>query len=185
MATKNKITEMIAAVKTIYPYYAKDADVATLVKTWAVLLKDYPDDAVSVAFYKALQTCKMPPTPADVIENLDEMAKAMGQTDEELWQVYCDALRATNTQLHRLKYPEFGVDHRQKIRDIWHGLPEKIRQYIGSEGELMRMSRDYDSEDLKYERNRFFKNMPVIQKRTEYIELHLMLEGGANKLLTD
>ena len=87
MATKNKITEMIAAVKTIYPYYAKDADVATLVKTWAVLLKDYPDDAVSVAFYKALQTCKMPPTPADVIENLDEMAKAMGQTDEELWQV--------------------------------------------------------------------------------------------------
>ena len=73
MASQNKIIEMIAAIKTIYSYYAKDTDVQMLVKTWAVLLKNYPDDAVEVAFYKCLQTCKMPPTPADVIEKLSDL----------------------------------------------------------------------------------------------------------------
>lgn len=42
MATKKKIIEMIASVKTIYPYYAKDTDVPTLVNTWALLLREYP-----------------------------------------------------------------------------------------------------------------------------------------------
>ena len=71
MASKNKIIEMIASIKTIYPYYAKDTDVEMLVQTWTVLLKDYSDQEIQAAFYKALQTCKMPPTPADIIEKID------------------------------------------------------------------------------------------------------------------
>jgi hypothetical protein len=42
VASKKKIIEMIASVKTIYPYYAKETDVPTLVNTWTLLLREYP-----------------------------------------------------------------------------------------------------------------------------------------------
>ena len=84
MASQNKITEIIAAIKTIYPYYAKDADVSVLVKLWNSLLREFPDEVVEVAFYKCLQTCKMPPTPAEVLENIKAMQEATEPTDEEL-----------------------------------------------------------------------------------------------------
>ena len=51
MASQNKIIQMIAAIKTIYSYYAKETDVEMLLKTWTMLLKDYPDNAVEVALY--------------------------------------------------------------------------------------------------------------------------------------
>ena len=52
MASKKKIIEMIASIKTIYPYYAKEADVQTLVNTWSILLKDYPDNVLEAAMFK-------------------------------------------------------------------------------------------------------------------------------------
>lgn len=173
MASKNKITEVLAAIKTIYPYYAKDADIQTLVKTWGVLLKDYPDEAVTQALYLCLQKCKMPPTPADMIEHLQAMAGAGEPTDEELWPVLTKALRDTEKHIYYLSYPMPGVDHRQKIEDIWGSLPDKVKQYVGSKGELMRLAKTSGEEELKFERNRFMKVMPTIQKRVEYTRLQL------------
>lgn len=186
MATQKKIIEMIGSVKTIYPYYAKDTDVQILVKTWTLLLKDYPDKAVDVAFYKCLQTCKMPPTPADVIEQLNSMIDAMEATDEELWSLYTQALRKVERQLGYLDYPLFGEtkeDTLKRIEAVWTGLPERLRYYIGSKGELMRMARDYSDEDLKFERNKFFKTMPKIKQREEATKIVALL--GDEKLLIE
>lgn len=184
MATMNKITEIIAAIKTIYPYYAKDTDIETLVKTWNMLLRDYPDEAVNVAFYKCLQTCKMPPTPADVIENLNAIAEANEETDESLWGVYTKALREVERQIYYIQYPKPGEDAREKIQNAWEALPWKIREYIGSKGELMRMAKNYDDEELKYEKTRFLKTMPTIRKREKYNELNLLI-GSTNLYLTE
>ncbi len=65
MATEKKIAELIAAIKTIYPYYANETDVETLVNTWNLLLKDYSDNLVDLALLECLKICKTPPTPAD------------------------------------------------------------------------------------------------------------------------
>lgn len=183
MASKNKIIEMIGSIKTIYPYYAKETDVELLVKTWGVLLKNYPDEAVSVAFYKCLQMCKMPPTPADVIEQLNAMIETNEQSDEELWNLFLRTLRYIETQVYRIQYPKFGEDPRQNIQNKWDSLPERLKMYIGGKGELMRMAQNYNDEELKYEKTRFFKTMPTIKKREEYIELKLLL--GSNKLLIE
>lgn len=186
MASQKKIIEMIGSVKTIYPYYAKDTDVQILVKTWTLLLKDYPDKAVDVAFFKCLQTCKMPPTPADVIEQLNSMIEATEATDEELWSEYTTALRKVEKQLGYLQYPLFGetkADTHKRIEAVWEELPERLKHYIGSKGELMRMARDYSSEDLKFERNRFFKQMPQMKKREEVTQIMLLL--GDEKLLLE
>lgn len=187
MATKNKIIQMIAAIKTIYSYYAKETDVEMLVNTWNVLLRDYPDNAVEVAFYKCLQTCKMPPTPADVIEQIKSMQEANEPTEEELWNSFTMALHNTESELHYINFPYFGEtpDHaRQRITKIWENLPEKVKQYIGSKGELMRIARTYTDEELKFERNRFFKTMPTIQKRIEYKEMRMALDSG-NKMMLE
>lgn len=168
MASQNKIIEMIASIKTIYSYYAKDTDVQMLVKTWTVLLKDYPDEAVETAFYKCLQTCKMPPTPADVIEQLNSMLSANEPTDEELWSVYTQSLRKVAEQVYRIQYPLFNENPREKITEIWDNLPDKLKNYIGSKGELMRVSQTYTDEELKFEKTRFLKAMPTIKKRQEY-----------------
>lgn len=185
MATQKKIIEMIGSVKTIYPYYAKDTDVQILVKTWTLLLKDYPDKAVDVAFFKCLQTCKMPPTPADVIEQLNSMIEATEATDEELWSEYTTALRKVEKQLGYLQYPLFGettADTHKRIDAVWEGLPERLQFYIGSKGELMRMARDYTAEDLKFEKNKFFKSMPQMKKRAEYNKIAALV-GGDLKMI--
>lgn len=191
MASQNKIIEMIAAIKTIYSYYAKDTDVQMLVKTWGVLLKNYPDDAVEVAFYKCLQTCKMPPTPADVIEKLDEMIKADAPTPEELWNTLTKTLRKASAMVYRFDFnfveangKTQGQNARCEFNALWNDLPDTLKQYFGGSGELIRLSRASD-EELKFERTRFFKTIPTIQKRNEAAELRLSIAEGSKLMLKD
>lgn len=183
MATQKKIIEMIGVIKTLYSYYAKDSDVKALVKSWTALLKDYPDKAVDIAVYKCLQTCKKPPTPADVIEQLKLLVEASEETDELLWRQYVDALDKVLPEVCEngyIKCPLMGEtsdDAYKRIDVVWNGLHERLRLYIGSKGELMRMSRDYTDEDLKFEKIRFFKTMPAVKQRLEFSKLAALLSG--------
>lgn len=190
MASQNKIIEMIGAIKTIYPYYAKDTNVELLVNTWTDLLKGYDDNITTAAFRKCLQTCKVPPTPADVIEQINALMKTQDQSDEELWSVYTKALRATSEQMSRFGYTFIdstgisqGAQARQKVKSIWEGLPEKIKGYLASEGELMRNAREWNNDEsfTTWEKQRFMKAMPVMEKRQEYNSL--MLEGGSRLMI--
>lgn len=189
MASQNKIIQMIATIKTVYPYYAKEANVEALVKTWALLLKDVPDNITEAALIKCLQTCKMPPTPAEVLEQVKAMTAANEPSDEEMWAVLMSSLRKASELTYRFRFTFVeangktqGDNARDDFQKLWEGLPEKIRLYLGSPGELMRMS-NYDDDELKFEKNRFVKHMPIIAKRQEYTELNLLLAGGSSLLL--
>ena len=187
MASKNKLIEMIGCIKTIYPYYAKDVNVEVLLRTWEMLLKQFPDEVVEVAFYQCLQVCKMPPTPAEIIEKIKCMQQTLEPTDEELWAVYQDALIKVLDLIPRFQYTYVdstgisqGEQARRKVRQIWEGLPEKVRMYVATEGELMRAARSLDYEGSSYEKGRFMKTMPIIAKRQEST---LMLESVGNMRL--
>lgn len=187
MASINKITEVIAAIKTIYPYYAKETDVQMLVKTWDVLLKDYPDDEVTTALYMCLKTCKMPPTPADLIERLASVRSSLEPSDEELWNDFIKALKKANglVYMFRFNYVEpngrtQGENARSKFERLYESLPERIKMYLGGSGEFLLLARSYDEEELKFEKTRFLKTMPSIKKRHEYQQMNLTLEGGAS-----
>lgn len=190
MASINKITDVIAAIKTIYPYYAKDTDIKTLAKIWAGLLKEYDDTAVEASIYKCLQTCKMPPTPADVIEQINLIHKSLEPSDEELWAVYNKALVDTASLMSMFSYTYVdstgisqGDQARNKVEEIWQGLPNKIKRYLASKGEMMRNARENnnDASFCTWEKQRFMKSMPIMQKRQEYSGM--MLEGGSKMLL--
>lgn len=185
MASTNKITEIIAAIKTIYPYYAKETNVQMLVKTWGVLLRDYSDSDVETALYMCLQTCKMPPTPADLIERLSAMRTALEPSDEELWNDLTKALRKGSHLIYQFRFNAMdpngltqGENARRRFNKLWEGLPEKIKMYLGGQAEFQRMARNNDDEELKFERNRFLKTMPTIQVRHEYQQLNLALGAG-------
>ena len=173
MASQKKIVEMITAIKTIYSYYAKDCDVELLVQTWGVLLRDYKDDIVDIAFYKAMQSCKVPPTPADIIERIKEMQKASDQTPESLWNELRAAIKETQKQMYYFRFTYIdnsgisqGDRARKKVDDVWNALNEKLKSYLSSKEEMIAIARN-DEDDLKYEKSRFLKTLPIIEKRIE------------------
>lgn len=190
MASINKITDIIAAIKVIYPYYAKDTDIKLLANTWNGLLKPYDDKAVEVAMFKCLQTCKQPPTPADVIEQIQSMTKALDMSDEQLWATYIKALRETSYNMkrfHETFIDSTGISQgdqaRNNVEKIWQGLDDKIKRYLGSKGELMRNATAWGEGEnafLTWEKPRFMKQMPIMEKRQEY---SAMLESGEYKFL--
>jgi hypothetical protein len=72
---------------------------------------------------------------------------------------------------------------KMRVQELWDNLPERLKQYIGSKGELIRIARDYTDDDMKYEKNRFFKMMPAMKKREEAAKIVLLL--GNDKLLIE
>lgn len=188
MATQDKIVEMIFAVKTIYPYYARETDVETLVRTWGIMMRDIPDEVMEAAFYKALQTCKMPPTPADIMEQVKDMQRAFEPSAEEMWAVYYKALTDALRLIPRFSYTyvdESGLSQGQKARQdfdrLWESLPEQIRKYAASPGEFMRTAQQIQNGDAQYEKQRFLKTLPTIERRMEYSTL--ALDVGRYKML--
>ena len=173
MASQKKIVEMITAIKTIYSYYAKDCDVELLVQTWGVLLRDYKDDIVDIAFYNAMQSCKVPPTPADVIDRIKEMKKAHEPPPESLWNELRAAIKETQKQMYYFRFnyiDNSGISQgdraRKKVDDVWNALNEKLKSYLSSKEEMIAIARN-DEDDLKYEKSRFLKTLPIIEKRIE------------------
>lgn len=173
MASQKKIVEMITAIKTIYSYYAKDCDIELLVQTWGVLLRDYKDDVVDIAFYNAMQSCKVPPTPADIIERIKKMQKASEPTPESLWNELRAAIKETQKQMYYFRFnyiDNSGISQgdraRKKVDDVWNALNEKLKSYLSSKEEMIAIARN-DEDDLKYEKSRFLKTLPIIEKRIE------------------
>lgn len=184
MATEKKIAELIAAIKTIYPYYANETDVESLVSTWNLLLKDYSDNAVDIALLECLKTCKTPPTPADVIEQLNEFEQANQISDEELWSKLTDAIRETDRLMYRFNFTFVedngltqGQNARNKAVEVWEQLPEELKSYLGGRSELLNMAKNFTENDLHFERNRFLKTMPTIRKRQEYKNIAFLVEN--------
>ena len=172
MATKKNMAVMIATIKSIYPYYAKDTNIEVLAKTWLLLLQDYDDKIINNALILCMKECEMPPTPAHIIKKIEQMTPKRSNT--ELWAVYVKALRQVNDLQDRFSYTFIedngktqGQNAKDNARKIFNELPEEIKLYVGSFGELLRKSRDIDDTSLKYAENNFMKLMPEIRKEHE------------------
>ena len=175
MADKKTIIKAIAAIKTVYSYFGKDADLGLLVDTWHSLLLEYTDEEVDRGLYKALKVCKYAPVPADIIEQIESMREIKKPSEYELWATYQRALKEVLYFSYRLNYNYIddsglsqGEQARREIEKIWYSLPDELKIYIGDKGELITAARGLNySEGLSYERNRFSKVFPVLQKRVE------------------
>lgn len=175
MASKKSIAGLIATIKSIYPYYAKDNNIQVLARTWGVLLNDYDDKEVSTALGLCMQECEMPPTPAHIIKKIEDMRPKA--TDTELWGKLLYALRKVNGLQERFEYTfrdESGVSQgdkaRQEARAVYFSMPLELQRYVGSYGEMLRMSEDLDSKTLEFRKTHFLKSIPEI-KETNQLQL--------------
>lgn len=174
MATKKAIIKSFAAIKTIYSYFGKDADIELLVNTWHTLLHNYTDEEIEKGVYMALRVCKFAPVPADIIEQIENQKTIEKPCEQELWALYRKALKEVNYYSYRLNYNYIdssgltqGEQARLAIENIWQGLPQELKIYLNDKEELIRNARELNTNDISYERNRFSKVYPVLQKRIE------------------
>ena len=189
MATRNKITEIIAGIKAVYPYYAKDNDVVVLVKTWEMLLRPYDDKTVDMAFFMCLQSCKMPPTPADLIEKIQSLKRSLAPTEEELWHKLVDVLKECAYLSDCFGFTGIdkngksqGQNARKKTLEYWENMPLELKSYCGSYGEMMRMADNFDESD-KFEKNRFLKRISIISKEQDVRNFAQLNGFSGNNLL--
>lgn len=175
MASKKTIIKAFGAIKTIYPYFGKEVELELLVSTWEALLSDYSDEELNKGIYMALRVCKFAPTPADVIEQIEALRNKNKPSEGELWAHYQRALKDVLYFSYRLEYNYIdntgisqGEQARREIENIWRSLPQELQIYIGDKAQLIDSAKALNySEVSSYERNRFSKTYPQLQKRVE------------------
>ena len=174
MASKNTIIKSIAAIKTIYSYFGKDTDIELLVNTWAALLEEYTDEAVDRGLFLALKTCKYAPVPADIIEQIEGLRNIERPSETELWVLLQRALKETLYYSYRLEYnyiDDSGVSQgeqaRRAINSVWNNLPQELKIYLGDKSEMIAAAKGLNHSEGSYERNRFSKTYPILQKRVK------------------
>lgn len=184
MATKKNIAMVIATIKGVYPYYAKDTNIEILAKTWLLALNDYDDNIINKALMLCIRECEMPPSPAHIIKKIDSMQPK--PNNNELWAVLVRKLYKIDELRQRFHYTftdESGVSQGEKAvaeaRQVYENMPEVLKMFVGSYGEMLRMSRQLDDESLKYANIRFLKSIENIKQ--EY-QLRLMAKNDVDLL---
>lgn len=175
--TKQDIIKILGAIKTIYPYYAKDnQDIKLAVETWYSILSHYSSESVQISFKNTLKVCKMPPTPADIIEQINILEDSI-ETPNLFGELIkaADAYGRYRNELHYTFVDETGISQgeqaRIKAKKIWDNLNPVIKEFLGSKAELERRAVTYTDDDWKYEQPRFNKMLPELKSRVNNYHL--------------
>ena len=168
MATKKNMAVMIATIKSIYPYYAKDTNIEVLAKTWLLLLQEYDDKIINTALILCMKECETPPTPAHIIKKIEELTPKQQPT--KLWAELISALKKIDKLQDGWRYfsQEQKTKRRKECIEIYNSMPQETRDYVGSYAEMVRMSEQvFDNTFLSIEKSRFLKFIPEIRKWQE------------------
>ena len=174
--TRKDIVSMVGIIKANYTYAYKDVakeDMLMLIETWYTSLARYEKEIISVAFQKAVESSKMPPTLADIIQNINTIKAATEPTDTEYWEQLSSILRKVNDCVYHFRFTMIedngrtqGDNARSEFKRIWQGLPQLLKEYCGNEGGLINLSK-LTCDELSFEKGRFLKMLPTLKARVE------------------
>ena len=169
--TRKNVVEMVGVIKATYPYTYKDIDSDTmklLVETWFASLCKYDKKVVDVAFKKAIESCKMPPTLADIIEHITDISALNEPTDTELWEQLVkivdeveDCVYHFNFGLIEANGKTQGENAKDRFNAIWDNMPQVLKDYCGNKSGLISLTEI----DLSYEKGRFLRIIPTLKHR--------------------
>ena len=171
--TKQDVVKMFALVKTAYPYAYKEVDENTLdrlVDIWLECFEEYSAEIVKFAFKQSIKSCKMPPTIADVTEQIEKLKETQDKSDGELWNEYLRLIYSASDLSSKFHYTAIengktqGERAREELKALFDGADDRIKDFIGSVGNLVELSK---TEDLSYERARFYKGIKNSRKRVQ------------------
>lgn len=175
MASRQQVAKVIATIKTIYSYYAKDVNVDYLVSVWEKILADLSDEEVSAGLLSAMKKCETPPTPAHVIAEVDRIRSANQPSDAYVVEAYKDSLAAVyynsvnlgmNVEIDGKTLHERATEAIQRIYDE---MTPEAREYVGSVKSMIdRASRTRGDKEISIEEAQFRKALPSIRERLKY-----------------
>lgn len=174
--TKKDIVGMVGIIKANYTYAYRDTtekEMLAMVETWYMSLARYDKEVISVAFQRAIESCKMPPTLADIMQQVKAIKIATEPTDTELWEQLVKVLGKVNDCVYRFRFNAIqsngltqGENARNEFKQVWQGLPSILKAYCGNESGLINLSK-LSLDDLSYEKGRFLKAVPSLKTRQE------------------
>lgn len=194
--TKKDVVGMVGIIKANYSYAYKDVakeDMLMLIETWYLSLARYEKEVINVAFQKALESCKVPPTLADIIEQTNRIKEATEPSDTELWAKLTQKLKKVADCVYRFRFNAIqanglteGENARREFETIWQGLPQVLKEYCGDRNALIALSK-YTDDELSFEKGRFIKILPTLKRNIETRQTInpdvLQLASGAVKQL--
>ena len=182
--TKSKIIEYLGVIKSVYSYAYRDMSEAELelaADVWYRLLKDYDDKETDFAFKEAMKISKVPPVPADLIEQINKLQAAQGPSDGELWDE-CESV------IYELQDKAFLAFHygRNKAAEkeysaVWEKASALVKEFLGTQSNALSINTD----SLDYEKSRFFKALPQLKQRVKAQQAfdRQMLDGIDRKFI--
>lgn len=167
--------------------YETDIEHNLLLECWMDILGKYPKEICDAAVNNALAHAKFAPRLGDIVEEIEILINADSKTDEELWAELMSVKYIVWDTSKYLRYPQHQEMANKKLREIYNNLSEELKLYVVNISALIDVC-DLTEEDLPYEKNRFFKNMPILRKHKKNKilanEFLNMIEQKEQKLLS-
>lgn len=171
--TKKDVFDMVGFIKANYSYAYKDVNddlLKIMMRTWFNSLSKYSKEVVEVAFMKAIEVCKMPPTLADIIQNIKRIENANEPTDTELWQELVDYVDKANDCIYYFQFQMIedngktqSENAKERFNKLWEKMPQILKDYCGNKTGLYELTQV----DLEFEKNRFLKQIQTLRQRQE------------------
>ena len=148
---------------------ASDFERELLVESWYEALSEYPKEICDKAVNNSLKKAKFAPRLGDITEEIEKLLKADEPTDEELWAELSSVLSYTYQVSRYLTYPQHYAWARERLDEIYLKLDKRLKLFVVNSSTLVELS-EMSEESLRFERARFFKQMPILKKHAEVKE---------------
>ncbi|GEM_PF-2534775 len=192
--TNKGVKALIALNKSNYENWLKSssqAEIGALAKTWFTLFKNYTDEEVFAAFYRALTYCEFAVKPANIFAELRKAKTINKPSAEEMWRQLNNAADYCFEMSYRFSFtaqsasnPELtqGQQARINCEDKFKALPKQCQRYIGSVGRLIDLGRFDEQEREQYQFPRFRRFVEMDNEREETLD-NLAIAGTSQNLL--
>jgi hypothetical protein len=182
--TQKEIAELLRMNFALYKLGAKpltDAELKSMCGVWYWHFRRYPAELVKTAFLRANAVCRFPVQPADIFDQMHDMAAALIPDPETQWQALKAAVRKASGLVIRRKCPMIvGVDASGRpvkddgtrgLQELYDALPPGARDYLGGVSALVDLTRCSDDEIDTYRRTEFMQYYAHGRDTTDLAEL--------------
>lgn len=172
MITKTEIVKIITAIKIQCPEafpYEDSAEFDLLVDVWFDTLRNNQKKVVWAAVRNALKNTiyQKQNWIGAICQEIDKIQVLQEKSDGELWAELMAAVKQVRKYegflIHDRIFMETDwVSPREEVKKIYMRLSPILKDYIGSENELVTLARQ---ESFEYEKSRFIKVLPQLTQR--------------------
>lgn len=197
--TEQEISGLLAINQVAFPYAYKDMskeDRGVLRNVWLSMFKGYDAKLVRFAFERALAKCKVPVTPADVIEQIEKIESAGQPNEDDIWQEFLTVAHKVSDLSSGFGYSymednglTIGKNLRNGAQRIFNQISQEIKSFCGGElSQLITYGNMSQSDLIQYVKPNFLKRLKIFRDREKVLkntppQLLEMVNGCTKKLI--